>query len=213
MTKRWIAPALIGGMLLFTAVVYSSLPDQVPTHWNIRGEVDGWSSRTTGALLAPLIALGLWLLLPVLRRIDPRRAHYERFDATFWLLLNVIVMFMAAMHVLSLGASLGWPVDVTRGVLVILGLLFAGLGNYLPRLRSNWWMGIRTPWTLDSEVVWRATHRLAGITFVAAGLITVVAAVLPTSQAFAIAMVALAAGAFIPAAYSYFAYRAERRES
>lgn len=213
MTKRWIAPALIGGMLLFTAVVYSSLPEQVPTHWNIRGEVDGWSSRTWGALLAPTIALGLWLLLPVLRRIDPRRAHYERFDATFWLLLNVIVMFMAAMHVLSLGAALGWPVDVTRGVLVIVGLLFAGLGNYLPRLRSNWWMGIRTPWTLDSEAVWRATHRLAGITFVTAGLITVVAAVLPTDQAFKIAMLSLAVGAFIPAAYSYFAYRAERRES
>jgi uncharacterized membrane protein len=213
MTKRWVAPALIGGMLLFTAVVYSSLPEQVPTHWNIHGEVDGWSSRTWGALLAPTIALGLWLLLPVLRRIDPRRAHYERFDATFWLLLNVIVMFMAAMHVLSLGAALGWPVDVTRGVLVIIGLLFAGLGNYLPRLRSNWWMGIRTPWTLDSEAVWRATHRLAGITFVTAGLITVVAAVLPTDQAFKIAMVSLAVGAFIPAAYSYFAYRAERRES
>lgn len=213
MTKRWIAPALIGGMLLFTAAVYSSLPEQVPTHWNIRGEVDGWSSRTWGALLAPTIALGLWLLLPVLRRIDPRRAHYERFDATFWLLLNVIVMFMAAMHVLSLGAALGWPVDVTRGVLVIVGLLFAGLGNYLPRLRSNWWMGIRTPWTLDSEAVWRATHRLAGITFVTAGLITVVAAVLPTDQAFKIAMLSLAVGAFIPAAYSYFAYRAERRES
>jgi uncharacterized membrane protein len=210
MTKRWIAPAIIGATLLFTVLVYGSLPEQVPTHWNIRGEVDGWSPRARGAFLLPGIALGLWLLLPLLRRIDPRREHYERFDATFWLLLNVMVLFMAAMHALSLGAALGWPVDMTRAVLVLIGLVFAALGNYLPRLRSNWWMGIRTPWTLESERVWRETHRVAGVTFVAGGLLTVVAAVLPTNIAFVLALIALMASAFIPVAYSYFAYRAER---
>jgi uncharacterized membrane protein len=213
MTKRWIAPVLVAGMLLFTAVVYGSLPERVPTHWNLRGEVDGWSPRLVGALLAPGIGLALWLLLPLLRRIDPRRAHYERFDPTFWLLVNVIVMFMAAMHVLSLGSALGWPVDMTRSVLVIAGLLFAALGNYLPRLRSNWWMGIRTPWTLESETVWRATHRVAGVTFVVGGLLTVVAALLPGSLSFVLAMVAIGVCGVIPVAYSFFAYRAERRST
>jgi uncharacterized membrane protein len=206
-TKRWIAPALIGGMVLFTAVVYSRLPAELPTHWNIRGEVDGWSSRPVGALMLPVIALALWLLLPLLRRLDPRAEHYERFDATFWLLVNVLVMFMAAMHVIVLGSGLGWPVDVSRAVLVLVGLLFMALGNYLPRLRSNWWMGIRTPWTLESEEVWRSTHRLAGTTFVLGGVATVIAAVLPTPAAFPLAFVAMSVAALVPVVYSYVAYR------
>jgi uncharacterized membrane protein len=210
MTKRWIGPAVIGGMLVFTALVYGELPERIPTHWNLSGEVDGWSGRLWGSLLAPVIAAALWLLLPVLRRVDPRRRNYDRFDPTFWLILNVIVVFMGAMHVLTLGMALGWAIDMTRAILVLVGLLFAGLGNYLPRLRSNWWMGIRTPWTLESETVWRATHRLAGFTFVIGGLIAVAAALLPTKLAFGVSMVAMMSAALVPAAYSYVLYRRER---
>ena len=210
MTKKWIGPVVVAGMLIFTALVYDGLPERIPTHWNLSGEVDGWSGRLWGSLMAPVIAAGLWLLLPVLRRVDPRRVNYDRFDATFWLILNVIVVFMGAMHVLTLGIALGWPVDMTRAILVLMGLLFAGLGNYLPRLRSNWWMGIRTPWTLESEAVWRATHRLAGFTFVIGGLIAVAAALLPTKLAFGVSMAAVLSAALVPAVYSYVLYRRER---
>ena len=210
MTKRWIGPVVIGGMLVFTALVYGELPARIPTHWNLSGEVDGWSGRLWGSLLAPVIAAALWLLLPVLRRVDPRRRNYDRFDTTFWLILNVIVVFMGAMHVLTLGMALGWSIDMTRTILILVGLLFAALGNYLPRLRSNWWMGIRTPWTLESETVWRATHRLAGFTFVIGGLIAVAAALLPTKLAFGVSMVAMMSAALIPVAYSYVLYRRER---
>jgi uncharacterized membrane protein len=210
MTRRWIAPVVVLAMLAFTAVVYGSLPERVPTHWNLRGEVDGWSGRRMGALLMPGLALGVWLLLPVLRRIDPRSAHYERFDATFWLVVNLLVVFFGAMHVLMLGAALGWPVDMSRAVLVMVGLMFATLGNYLPRVKSNWWMGVRTPWTLESETVWRSTHRVAGVTFVAGGLVAVVAALLPTELAFGLAMAGLMLAAFVPVVYSYVAYRRER---
>jgi uncharacterized membrane protein len=210
MTKRWIGPGVIGGMLVFTALAYSSLPDRIPTHWNVSGEADGWSSRVWGSLLAPVIAGALWVLLPVLRRVDPRRRNYDRFDATFWLIVNLLIVFMGAMHVLTLGVALGWAIDMTRAILVVVGLMFMGLGNYLPRLRSNWWMGIRTPWTLESESVWRSTHRLAGYTFVIAGLVAVVSALLPTKLALGMAMAAMLTGALVPAVYSYIAYRRER---
>jgi uncharacterized membrane protein len=157
------------------------------------------------------MAVVVWLLLPLLRRVDPRRRNYDRFEPTFWLVVNVIVLFLAVVHVLTLGAALGWGLDMTRALLALVGLMFAGLGNYLPRLRSNWWMGIRTPWTLESDAVWRATHRLAGHTFVIAGLVAMGAALWPGSLAFVVALGAMMLGAFIPAIYSYFAWRREGR--
>ncbi|CAN5656915.1 SdpI family protein [soil metagenome] len=207
MTKRWVGLVVVLAMMVFTLAVYGALPDRIPTHWNVRGEVDGWSGRTWGAFLMPMMAAAVWLLLPLLRRIDPRRSNYERFDATFWILVNAIVLFMAAMHVLTLGAALGWPIDMTKAVLAMVGLMFVVLGNFLPRVKSNWWMGIRTPWTLESEHVWRETHRLAGYTFVAAGLIVMAATLLPTALAFPVAMAGMVVGSMVPVAYSYVVYR------
>lgn len=210
MTRKWVGPVVILGMLVFTAVVYRWLPERIPTHWNFRGEADGWSGRLRGSLFLPALAAGIWALLPLLRKVDPRRKNYARFDATFWLVLNLLIVFFGAAHVIALGAALGWAMDITRTVLVLIGVMFVGLGNYLPRLRSNWWMGIRTPWTLESESVWRTTHRVAGYTFVIGGLVSIVAALLPLELAFGVAVTALLSGALIPAVYSWFAYRREQ---
>jgi len=213
MTRRWTGLVVIVAMVVFSVVAYPSLPERVATHWNIAGEPDSWSSRAFAVWLGPAIALGVWLLLPVLRRIDPRRANYDRFDPTFWLVVNMITLFLGLVHALTLGAALGWRVDITRAMLMIVGALFVILGNYMPRLRSNWWMGIRTPWTLESESVWRATHRLAGWTFAAAGVLTVLSALLPSKAAFFVAMASMMCGAFIPVIYSYIAFRREQRTS
>ncbi|MGH7565276.1 MAG: SdpI family protein, partial [Gemmatimonadota bacterium] len=121
---------------------------------------------------------------------------------------NVIALVMAVLHVLTLGLALGWPIDTDRAVTVTMGLLFVGLGNYLPRLRSNWWMGIRTPWTLDSEAVWRETHRVGGWTFVAAGLVLILAGLfVPAGPRAWVSGIALATGVAIPLVYSYVVYR------
>jgi uncharacterized membrane protein len=213
MTRRWIGPVVIAAMLVFAAVVYSSLPERMPTHWNVRGDVDGWSSRLWGALLAPLVSAGVWVLLPVLRRMDPRRRNYDRFEPTFWLLVNLLIVFFAGIHVMTLGVALGWAIDMTRAILVTVGLVIAVLGNYLPRLRSNWWLGIRTPWTLESDAVWRSTHRLAGYTFVIGGLATAASALLPSPVAIGVAMAAIMTAAIAPAIYSYVAYQREHREA
>ncbi|HEX6307590.1 MAG TPA: SdpI family protein [Longimicrobiales bacterium] len=213
MTRRWLGPVMIVGMLVFSAVVYPSLPERVATHWNVRGEVDGWSAPWSAAVFAPGIALALWLLLPLLRRIDPRRRNYDRFEPTFWVLVNAIVLFMGAIHVATLGAALGWPFDITRTMLVLIGLTFVVLGNYMPRLRSNWWLGVRTPWTLESEAVWRGTHRVAGYTFVLGGLLAMAAALLPSPLAFVVAFTGMTAGALIPVVYSYVLFRRERRDA
>src|SRR5690606_6630863 len=149
---------------------------------------------------------------PMLRKLDPRRANYERFDETFWLLLNLLLGFFLVMHVLTLGAAIGVVGDVTRWVVALLGLMMVVLGNYLPRVRSNGWMGVRTPWTLENERVWRETHRLAGRTFMVGGLIAMLAALLPPSTRFWVGMGALMAGAMVPVVYSYVLWRREVKE-
>lgn len=214
MSRRWIGPVLIGLMVAFALVVYGRLPEQVPTHFGFSGEPDGWTPRFPGAFLMPLMTVGVYLLLIVLRRIDPRGANYSRFEETWWVFLNVIALLMTALHVLTLGFAIGWPIDMARAVTVTLGLLFVGLGNYMPRLRSNWWMGIRTPWTLESEEVWRETHRVGGWAFVAAGLLVVIAGLLlePGPRAWA-TWIAFGTAVVIPLVYSYVAYRRLRRRA
>lgn len=207
MKSRWLAPVLTVAMWAFALAVYSRLPQRLPTHWNARGEVDGWTDKPWGALMFPLMATGVLALMWLLRRVDPRARNIDRFQGEWFLLMNLIHLLFAVMEVVTLGHALGWPVEVDLVVPLAVGLLFIGIGNYLPRIRSNWFMGIRTPWTLDNDRVWRATHRVGGRTFVAAGVIIMASAILPASLRTGAIFVAAVIGAGVPLVYSYVAYR------
>ncbi|HEX2208675.1 MAG TPA: SdpI family protein [Longimicrobium sp.] len=207
MKSRWLGAAVAAAMWAFALAVSTRLPHRIPSHWNLRGEVDGWMEKPWGVLMQPAIATVLLVVLWVLPRIDPRRENVERFADDRRLIINLIVLFLAVVQVTTLGYALGWPVQVDRVILASVGLLFVGLGNYLPRIRSNWFMGIRTPWTLDNERVWRATHRVGGRTFVAAGLVMALAALLPEPVRVWAAGAAIAVAVAVPLVYSYVAYR------
>ena len=210
MNKKWLAFAFVGAALVFAGLVFNDLPERVPTHFNVRGEPDGWSNRWAAAFGMPflgLVMIGVFHLLP---KIGPRREHMDRFHDTYWFVATVVIGFMSALHVLVLGRALGWPIDITSASLLGVGMLFMIIGNVLPRMRSNWFMGIRTPWTMESESVWRDTHRLAGKTFMAGGALTVVAAVLPIAIRPWIAIGALVVAGFIPVVYSYVLWRREK---
>ena len=204
---------IVGLMVAASVVAWRWLPEHVPSHWNVEGEVDGRMPRFPGVFLLPAAALGLWLLLPLLRKVDPRRDNYERFDETFWLVVNALLAFMAALHVVTLLAAVGVLEDVSRWIVGLLGIMLIVLGNYLPRVRSNWWMGVRTPWTLESERVWRETHRLAGRTFMAAGVLALASVLLPRAVGFWVMMGGLMLAAVVPVAYSYVLGRREHRET
>jgi len=208
MKNRWITPLLVAAMWAFALAVYPRLPARIPTHWNLRGEADGWGGPGA-AFLFPAIGIGTWLLMLVLPRIDPRRAHWEKFRDEVHLLVNVLVLFFAWVEAVALGAALGWELDTGRAVMGGMGVLLAIIGNYLPRIRSNWFMGIRTPWTLSSESVWRDTHRIGGRAFVAAGVAMVLAGFIPGILAQVLAIVAAMVASLIPVVYSYLAWRRE----
>lgn len=183
MRNRWIAPGIILAMLAFSAAVYSRLPAQVPSHWGINGQIDGTMSRLVGALFSPAIGILMWLLLLILPRIDPRRDAYAAFSGTLQLFINTLVLFFALIHVGMLGIAMGWRIDMPRLIIVGVGLLFAVLGNELGRVQPNWFVGIRTPWTLADPEVWRRTHRVGGRLFFALGLVFAVAGLLLPLQA------------------------------
>jgi uncharacterized membrane protein len=212
MKIRWTTAALLAALWTAAAVAYPRLPDRIPTHWNLRGQPDGWGGPAA-AFLFPAIATGVAVLLHLLPRIDPRRAHWEKFGHEMGLIVNLVIGLAGWIEGVSLGAALGWKIDMTRALLVGVGLFLAAIGNWLPRIRSNWWMGIRTPWTLESERVWRETHRVGGRVFVAAGLLVAAGAFLPQPLVPVVSIAAIGAVALVPVVYSYVAWRRESRRA
>ena len=133
MRSRWTAAALLAAMWTMTLAAYSRLPARVPTHWNAHGRVDGWMPRAGGAFLMPALAAATLALMLGLPRLDPRRRNVQRFGGEWMLLVNMTVLFMAALHAAMLAFALGVPVDMRRVTLGGVGLLLIGIGNYLPQ--------------------------------------------------------------------------------
>jgi Predicted integral membrane protein len=163
---------VVGAMLVLDASAWIALPAdaQVPIHWGPDGQVDGYASKTVGLLLLPLVTLGVATLLWVIPLIEPRRANIEKSGKAYAAIWVSVVLLMAAIDVVAVAAALGADLDMTLIVFVATGALFIVIGNYLPKVRPNYLMGIRTPWTLTSDLAWDRTHRVGGRAFVLEGL-------------------------------------------
>lgn len=146
------------------AVLWPSLPARIPTHWGVSGQVDGWSGRAFGALLLPVMSVAAYLLLLFLPTFDPRMK--KGVEGNSLAVLGIVRLAMVALLTFMFGVqmavALGVPID--SGRLIINGLLvfFLVMGNFFGSLRPNYFVGIRTPWTLESPATWRATHRVGG---------------------------------------------------
>jgi uncharacterized membrane protein len=208
MRKAGVGVLALAGSLAFSLAMYSRLPDRVPVHWNVHNHVDRYGPRIT-LIVFPLVALVVFpVLARVLPKIDPRHANYEKHERTYWIVWNSIMVLLAAIEALAVGAALGWHSYTSLGVPLLIGMLFVVIGNVMSRVRSNWFVGIRTPWTLSSDVVWRKTHRLGARTFMLAGLLLIVAALIPGDWTKFGALVAAAVlAALVPIVYSYVAWR------
>jgi len=189
----------------YTALMYSGLPDPMPTHWNAAGEANDYMSRPAGtAVLAgvPLFIFAIFKLIPV---ISPRGFRTESFTGVLNILMVASVMFGCVISVAAIQAALGADFNISTVVMVSVGLLFIVMGNFLGKVRKNFFLGIRTPWTLASDEVWAKTHRLGGWCFVIAGVLVALSAVLvPDMQWLVYIIIGMA---LIPVVYSYIAYR------
>lgn len=186
---------------------YQNFPDQVPTHWNFQGQADGWSSAGVGAFMIPFVLLGMYVLFLVIPLIDPKKDRYQEFAGTYHLFKNFIILFMFVIYLIVGYSGLGYDLDISIIVTTMVGLLFMVIGSQMPKIKSNWFIGIRTPWTLSSEEVWKNTHILGGKTFIIGGLLLIIAGFLENQFSLYLFIVAIILAAIVPMVYSYVWYR------
>ncbi len=201
-------------ILIPFAVIYyfwNDLPEQIPMHWNFAGEVDSWGSKTDGLGMLPLLNIFLYILFLVLPRLDPKRENYSLFDGAYYTIRLMIHLFIASMLVVTVVYSLGYDVNISRFVINYILILFIVIGNVLGNVRYNYTIGIRMPWTLASEHVWRKTHRFASKLWVSSSLITIFTGLLLGEEILKYLFMAnIGVIIIIPTVYSYRVFREEK---
>lgn len=201
---------LVIAMALLAFYFNGILPDQVITHWNSAGEPDDWGSKEFHVWFFPLLTIGIYFLFKYLPKMDPKKKNYASFDATYHAFRLLIIAFFVTMFVLTSLINLGYNIDMTQSITLAIGLLFIFIGYLLKDVKQNWFMGIRTPWTMSSEFVWKKTHQMASKIFMMAGFLFLVLPYLP-SEFFAyyiiIFVLVIILGTF---GYSYWLYKNEK---
>jgi len=186
---------------------WNRLPVRIPIHFGLDGRPDGWGGRFEGLVLLPLIAMGVYALLRVAPRFDPGRANYADFAASYATIRLAVLALLGVVYGFMIQSYYDHAIQSSRWMPVLLGGLFVVLGNVMGKLRPNWLVGVRTPWTLSSKLSWNRTHRLAGWLMVSAGLVFWLAAVAAPGQAMLVGMVAMVTGALTSVVYSYVVWR------
>ncbi len=197
--------------LAITILAYPYLPDPIPSHWNIEGEVDGYLPKLLGVLIIPLVMIPFSALFFLLPRIDPLKENYPKFQRYFEGFILAFVAFLLIIQLWIIVWGLGYPISPTLLFPIILGALFIYLGFLIEHAEQNWFVGIRTPWTLSSERVWKKTHTLGGTLFKIAGILAM-AGVLFGKYALWFSLVPVLVVSVFTVIYSYLEYWNEKRE-
>ena len=202
-----IAIALVAG-----AVLWNRLPDQMASHWNANDEVNGYLPKIWGVLLMPLITLGLFGLLLAVPNLDPLKANIAQFRETF----NLFILFMVAFLIYLYGLTLRWSLgynnfQMSAAMLPVVGLLFIFIGYLMRKAKRNFFIGIRTPWTLSSDSVWDKTHQLGSVLFMLSGALAILGSFFGSIAAFWLMFVPLMGSTIFLVVYSYVLYRSETK--
>jgi uncharacterized membrane protein len=202
-----IAAATVAGLVL-----WNRLPDPMASHWNVNDQVDGYISRFWGVFLVPLMTLGMFLLFLVIPNIDPLKANIAQFREAFNLFITLIAAFMIYVHILSLRWNLGYTdLGMSQAMLPAMGILFIFIGYLLRKAKRNFFIGIRTPWTLSSDRVWDETHRLGAILFMISGGLAIIGSFFGGNTAFWMLFFPIIGSTLITLVYSYIVYQREIR--
>lgn len=207
LTKKEIIPLII--IIICFAVgfyFYPQLPEQVPSHWNVQGEVDGWASKNFTVLFFPSITLVIYLLMTFIPLIDPLKRNYPKFAIPYFFFRLAFVLFFSLLYFYTLYSGLGFNISINYFIIPAVSVLFIVIGFFLPKIRKNYFVGVRTPWTIHSERVWDATHKMAGKLYILAGLISLIGLIF-IDQALFIFLAAVVIAALISVVYSYFVFR------
>lgn len=202
---------LITAMGILGALTWDQLPDPMASHWNINDQVDGSTSKFWGVFMMPVMSLGMLALFLLIPSIDPLKANIAKFRPTFNVFILLLILFLGYLWALTILWNLGrTDFKMSLALLPALGLLFIFIGLLLRKSSRNWFIGIRTPWTLSSDQVWDETHRIGSVLFIASGILAV-AGSLFGRLAFWFVFVPIIGSTIFLTIYSYVLYRRETR--
>ncbi|MEO0102400.1 MAG: SdpI family protein [candidate division WOR-3 bacterium] len=187
-------------------IFYPKMPERMASHWNIRDEVDGYTSRFWGIFLMPLISLGFLLLFLIIPIIDPLKENIKKFLKYFDLFIIFLFIFLLYLYLLTLFWNLGARFPMSKMLIPALSLFFFYCGVLVANAKRNWFIGIRTPWTLSNEIVWEKTHKIGGKLFKIAGIFALFGLLFP-AYAFYFVIIPILFVAFFTIVYSYFIYQ------
>ena len=210
--KKYMRTLIISSLVLLVPVVvglllWNKLPDPMPSHWNIHGEVDGWSSKAFTVFGLPALMLAMQWVCLFACTADPKYQNYnpKMLKLALWICPAIGLILCGMVYPQAMGYSV--PIEVIMPL--IIGALFIVIGNWLPKCQQTYTMGIKLPWTLASEENWNATHRFGGKVWVIGGIITILTAFFGS---FWLLMVILLAMVILPTVYSYLYYRNHEKE-
>ena len=197
---------ILGGVLL-----WDKLPERVPFHWGINGEVDGWASKPMAVFGLPPFMLAIQWICILATGLEPKAKNVTT-TKMLGIVLWIIPVLNLFLHVMVYLAAFGRKVDMAAIMPLFMGALFVVIGNYLPKCKQSYTMGIKLPWTLNDEENWNKTHRLAGKLWVAGGLLCMPCALLSGAWAFIVMMSILVVMCAVPTVYSYRYYKQHKKE-
>ena len=213
MTRRYyiIAAAVIAVTWVVTLLLYPRLPEQIPLHWNISGHVDRYGSRENVFVL-PAVMIGVVALCVVLPWLSPKRFELDSFRSTFLYIMLLILGLLVYLHALTFWAALDKPLDINRALFGALFLFLILTGNVLGKVRRNFFIGVRTPWTLASEKVWYATHRFTARLLVISGVIGLLSLILTPNPWIGLAILIASSLASVIYSLAYYKRLESRNE-
>jgi len=192
--------------MIATFFIYSSLPEKIPMHWNIKGEINSYGDKSFVWFTA-LLPLVIYLLMIYVPEIDPKRESYKKHKKAYEILMNILVPFFIVVHWITIFSALGHQVSVGRIIPIVVGILFIVIGNYMGQIRPNYTFGIKIPWTLANETVWKKTHRVGSFAFILSGLIFIIAGIINKPFSFILAISSIFVALIYTGVYSYLEYK------
>lgn len=205
--NHWVLGLAVAFMLVVIVILYPNLPDVIPVHFNWQGDADGWLPKAVAIWIMPALTILLWGITSYLPHIDPKKERYEEFAASYKRIRTSTAVLLSALHVMLL-TSYDEPQLITRMVLFSAAIFFAVIGNEMGRFEQTWFSGIRTPWTLADERVWRRTHRVGARWFVGVGLLNaLLVPFLPIPVALAVFLISVVGVSIGTTGYSYMLYK------
>jgi len=192
--------------MIATFFIYSSLPEKIPMHWNIKGEINSYGGKSFVWFTA-LLPLVIYLLMIYVPEIDPKRESYKKHKKAYEILMNILVPFFIVVHWITIFSALGHQISVGRIIPIGVGILFIVIGNYMGQIRPNYTFGIKIPWTLANETVWKKTHRVGSFAFILSGLIFIIAGIINKPFSFILAISSIFVTLIYTSVYSYLEYK------